>query len=151
MPPSWHGVADVFCKSCLHVFVFFQQALSYLLTPASHTLSLFLTLVVHRRTQALVPTSVGALMAVARRPAAHTALWAVHALTLCAQSAGLAYMTHVAVSGGCRGVTAVHGLVLACGGRRVAQGLNVCCRGLLTLLRPGHPNLCTRTDLSAHS
>jgi hypothetical protein len=45
----------------------------------------------------MVPSSVGALMAVARRPAGHAALWALHALTLCAQSAGLAYMTHVQV------------------------------------------------------
>jgi hypothetical protein len=48
--------------------------------------------------QSMVPSSVGALMAVARRPAGHAALWALHALTLCAQSAGLAYMTHVQVS-----------------------------------------------------
>ncbi|GFH23582.1 HEAT repeat-containing 5B isoform X2 [Haematococcus lacustris] len=42
-----------------------------------------------------VPVSVGALMAVARRPAGCTAVWALHALSLCAQASGPAFTSHI--------------------------------------------------------
>ncbi|KAL6756313.1 hypothetical protein V8C86DRAFT_2436239 [Haematococcus lacustris] len=45
--------------------------------------------------QAHVPVSVGALMAVARRPAGCTAVWALHALSLCAQASGPAFTSHI--------------------------------------------------------
>ena len=40
----------------------------------------------------------GALLAAVKRPVGHAALWALHALSLCAASAGGAYMPHVRVT-----------------------------------------------------
>ncbi len=45
-----------------------------------------------------MPQSVGALLAAVKRPSGHAALWALHALALCAASAGAAYLPHVKIT-----------------------------------------------------